>query len=332
MEKKPSLYQADCGPDNTVAWSNKRWKAAHNLIGLVYWDRVWIFQEIVLASKATLVCGSRKLDWKIVEYAGSRLGYLRINIRNTGMKRPSFLSKWAWSVISSDIYINWESLLFITNAKYPSLLEDEELGEKGPKWHISLYGLSLRATDPKDYIFGLLGVNPIKIKPNYNEKTSVRDVYLDYVLAWLDDWRTDACGSICELFFLVWSGSAFSRKNSTLSSWTPSFPGFSGLHGLSAIDSGAASHGVLGQEIPSCSIEGSTLFASSLRPETVTVAEETISEGFQVESISNFFRTWFFVGLVILLVYQPCRLCSGYLSELCVLKMRPWVFQRLKSL
>jgi hypothetical protein len=67
MEKIPSLCQADCGPDHTVAWSNKRWKAAHNLMGLEYWDRVWIFQEIVLASKATLVCGSRKLDWKIVE-------------------------------------------------------------------------------------------------------------------------------------------------------------------------------------------------------------------------------------------------------------------------
>jgi hypothetical protein len=195
------------------------------------------------------------------------------------MKRPSFLSKWAWSVISSDIYINWVSLLSVTSAKYPSLLEDEELGEKGPKWHISLYGLSLRATDPKDHIFGLLGVAQIKIKPNYNEKTSVRDVYLDYFLVWLDDWRTDACRSICELFFLVWSGSAFSRKNSTLSSWTPSFPGLSGLHGLSAIDSGTASHGVFGQEIPSCSIEGSTLFASGLRLETVTVAEETISEG-----------------------------------------------------
>jgi hypothetical protein len=32
----------------------------------VYWRRQWVIQEVVLASKASVICGDKTLDWRII--------------------------------------------------------------------------------------------------------------------------------------------------------------------------------------------------------------------------------------------------------------------------
>ena len=48
-------------------------------------------------------------------------------------------------------------------------------------WRISTLGGFLQATDPRDHIYGLLGISKLPIKPNYTSTKSVKDVYAEYV-------------------------------------------------------------------------------------------------------------------------------------------------------
>jgi hypothetical protein len=43
-------------------------------------------------------------------------------------------------------------------------------------WIISKLGKDLRATDPKDHIYGLLALTKIEIVPDYKETTTLSDV------------------------------------------------------------------------------------------------------------------------------------------------------------
>ncbi|KAH6667725.1 heterokaryon incompatibility protein-domain-containing protein [Halenospora varia] len=52
------------------------WKPISRLCARVYWTRVWIIQEVQLATKATLYCGNDAIDWEIF----SRVLYSAVNI------------------------------------------------------------------------------------------------------------------------------------------------------------------------------------------------------------------------------------------------------------
>lgn len=51
---------------------------------------------------------------------------------------------------------------------------------------LSMLGKNLRATDPKDHIYGLLALTKISIVPDYKETTTLSDVLCQYVTARLE--------------------------------------------------------------------------------------------------------------------------------------------------
>ena len=51
---------------------------------------------------------------------------------------------------------------------------------------LSVSAGDLEATDPKDHIYGLLGITGIPIKPDYSTDKSVADVYVEYVVGFLE--------------------------------------------------------------------------------------------------------------------------------------------------
>ncbi|KAF9875122.1 hypothetical protein CkaCkLH20_07388 [Colletotrichum karsti] len=102
-------------------------------------------------------------------------------------------------------------------------------GKSGHIWlewyFVLMHSMKMEATDPKDLVYGLLGVSQLDIKPNYRRDVSVGDVYTEYVSRWLADPRSRSSEVSEPLEFLNDSGSAVAAPG--FPSWVPNFEAFS---------------------------------------------------------------------------------------------------------
>jgi hypothetical protein len=193
----PILCQVDddCGPaDSSPADSaiqmNRRWAAVDFVLKLPYWERIWIFQEAVLASRLLLVCPSRALDFNTVSDAGR--GMCRIR-ESWSDEKPSFVPIELWPIFMLPI-LRWSRVMtidYIKDLLYDPRSPDENPGRMSLAFDpLTANALSdvmtgLKATNPKDYIYVMLGLNGMHIVPDYRTSTPVYVVYVDYVRAWV---------------------------------------------------------------------------------------------------------------------------------------------------
>jgi hypothetical protein len=95
--------------------------------------------------------------------------------------------------------------------------------------HAALY----RATDPKDYIYGMTGVTGYQVKPDYSRKTTVAEVYQRFTEACIITTRKARDkGSLTAgsdfLWFFGLAGMGFEWRNTPdLPTWVPDFAGAS---------------------------------------------------------------------------------------------------------
>jgi hypothetical protein len=226
LKRERSLCQDDNHDLPSLEISrNHRWESLRHLFDLPYWDRVWIFQEIVLAHRLICVCPSKRLDAQIL----NDVTYLMVKMRNIVQKdslaRPSFLSKACWSAITHP-FINWVVIERI------DVISDRLMGPSGyiggpassiAAIQLSEFGRCFRATDPKDHIYGLLGLTHMSIIPDYQQEKSVADVYCDYVACCLESFPENGNPETDELFFLIYAGRV-SEEDLGLPSWAPNYP------------------------------------------------------------------------------------------------------------
>ena len=128
-----------------------------------YWTRVWIIQELAAASKITIFCGCYKLSWETLER----------------FSRPTFTAG-IDGTDSDELKARFQNLLQFRidrlSIKPVRLLE---------ALYRSRYALS---TDPKDKIYGLLGLthdgDVFIPEPNYSQ--SVEETYTDFSKALIE--------------------------------------------------------------------------------------------------------------------------------------------------
>lgn len=168
-----------------------------------YWGRIWMFQEVVLATDAVVHCGSHEAPWN------------------------SF--KWLYQVTSDNSC--WEEF----ESEHQWIRE-----MRRAVFRISLFSISreaaqdvnavltptrqLQATDPRDKVYGLMGVCgelTKDIKVDY--AAPIRDVYADFARS-----RIEAEG---ELSTLLTAGSWAPRNGEpiNLPSWVPDLRGTAGV-------------------------------------------------------------------------------------------------------
>jgi hypothetical protein len=116
----------------------KQWKAIGNLWDQEYWKRVWIIQEVVVASEILVCYGRRTIAWEKF----SKLIQQLVDLSDTGELR-GYISMFCFSG--------------------PAMLDRlrRQRQDKGQGWPLAaLLGLCLDAqsTDPRDKIYGLLGM------------------------------------------------------------------------------------------------------------------------------------------------------------------------------
>ena len=142
---------------------------------------MWVAQEVALASKATLFCGSMSLDCKIIELIFGRLKkYLQLIMQSVNMMgTESTTRKLFRHAVEATGY-----LAFIDDLKRFLLHEPESM----------LYPMLMAAyhrdsTNPRDLVFALLGLlrknshGDDRIKPDYH--MSAEEVYIKVTVHFL---------------------------------------------------------------------------------------------------------------------------------------------------
>jgi hypothetical protein len=83
----------------------------------------------------------------------------------------------------------------------------------------------LRATNPKDHIYGLLGITGISITPDYSDAKLVSDVYCEYIVFFLDGTRNKTLDTEAyPLVFLSIAGIGLYNCQPGFPTWVPNLP------------------------------------------------------------------------------------------------------------
>ncbi|KAJ4201510.1 hypothetical protein NW767_006598 [Fusarium falciforme] len=268
------------------SWINTRWEAMYEFTRLGYWHRTWVFQEIVLAKRVRAICGRKALEWHKIAEVAEQASELNLALQTRGMMKPEFLSGPAWVALATHHSPPW--ILLQTYAETGRMEATRDTARHEPDWYLSvLGGRRLLATDPKDHIYGLLGVTRLPIIPDYSEKTSVASLYCDYVAKWLKAWR-DGDMDFEELDFITFSGFSTAQKDLEMPSWAPNYPSASGSGGADGrlICRGSASEQVFPKDTEDASVIGMSLFVSGVELDIITQTEDCDYEG--AFSVPNF--------------------------------------------
>ncbi|KAK8081005.1 HET-domain-containing protein [Apiospora hydei] len=129
-----------------------------NLLRRPYWQRMWMFQEIVLAKKAVVHCGPYNISWE--------------NMRELD-KISGDPEVWFQAQVSCDWILELRRALFDLAHFFVSEAEAQDFR------NVLEPTRRLQCTNPRDKLFALIGVcNNIPIRAEYSR--SVRDIYTDF--------------------------------------------------------------------------------------------------------------------------------------------------------
>ncbi|KAJ3459525.1 hypothetical protein MRS44_015598 [Fusarium solani] len=198
------------------------WQAIASLVLERYWKRVWVFQEVALAHRLLLLSsGDTTLGWEDVRLVTVSISRLTFEGNIMGQRLPDFISHQAWRLIEEVNRKNVFKLVEI--GKRRMKLPSQELGNY-TGWMTSSFASHLEATDPRDYIYGLLGVTRIPISPDYRPEKPLSELFVEYVAGWLNATRGETVDIFGPLSFLSIAGIGLFSPSDTLPSWVPNYP------------------------------------------------------------------------------------------------------------
>ncbi|KAK8102403.1 hypothetical protein PG984_015549 [Apiospora sp. TS-2023a] len=206
---------------------NPTWRAIWNLIRLPYWERVWIVQEVVLPKAVLLICDDVSLDMEILDDCVSilRLGRSAKNWSSfedhQHLKVPNGWCKNCWVSAAK----KFDSI--IQTRQQVAKARMETIDTRGMAMHVYSNFRRLKATDPKDLVYGLLGLSKLPIEVNYNK--TLDQVYADYVRYWIESTNHPsprqesytAETMLQRYHFLLYAGLCAWSHNGSVPSWVP---------------------------------------------------------------------------------------------------------------
>jgi hypothetical protein len=203
--------------------TNKLWSSLDALCALAYWERVWIVQEVVLAKSLLLTCPHRSVPFAVVYIFDYLLDYTRKAIINGSVRRPVFIHEDSAAFRFIGATLHWGSISTL------SFLRKLVRQWSGERWYIFKAAMRFRAANPRDLVYGLLGVTKAKIIPDYSPSKALSEVLIDYVGAWLQakhNGRDTSDPSDEELFFLEYTAEVQTNESKDVVSWVPHYHAF----------------------------------------------------------------------------------------------------------
>ncbi|SCV44397.1 related to heterokaryon incompatibility protein (het-6OR allele) [Fusarium fujikuroi] len=147
-------------------------QAMYRMLKLKYWERAWVFQELVLSRRVVVIHQLLSIDLKLLLDAQSCIDIIK---EMASGPETDEADQYFW-------YIYWQRFLTLRQVEwarvcvYEAAKADESI-IRSMRSFLLLVGGMYRAKDPKDHVYALLGLTTLYIEPDYTSKTTVASVY-----------------------------------------------------------------------------------------------------------------------------------------------------------
>ena len=160
---RPELHDDGASDSPPAAWSSFR-----ELTRPPYWERVWVLQERVLSKSFT--SSLFRVGGDLATLVDLLLFFHLIVLLDREGRRPPQIGRYAWKANASPFHMP---------IVHP-VLRLRDIGEMGRAYpEFVVWAASFcRASDPRDMVYGALGVLNMRLRPDYSK--SVREVYLEW--------------------------------------------------------------------------------------------------------------------------------------------------------
>ncbi|KAI3332202.1 HET-domain-containing protein [Xylariaceae sp. AK1471] len=192
-------------------------EASWNLSNLIklpelpYWNRAWILQENTLACNLFYISPYYMIEQRSLINVYAFISEISSELTKRRTPRPKFIP-------DNQYLLRFEIAKRLFLAKATTTTPNKSLKHD---LVLSQLGGTLQATDPKDHIYGLLGLHSLQVKIDYSDAKQVKDVYINYCHAVID--VIQRIGSR-DLFFLLDSGIGLFHNKFDFPSWAPNYP------------------------------------------------------------------------------------------------------------
>ena len=188
---KAEQHWGDTSQD--LPYDQRDFLAIYHLFGRSWFERLWIRQEVHLASSALLTCGSKTIPWDDFRRAVYCICF-----------KHSAARQILGDLVSGYVKRRYQVLHLCRSIAFNISFETLRFNLRGIKW-----------TDPRDAIYATLNVlqtpyQRLDISPDYTKKTS--DVYTDVAVQLLDRLHTLSFLNSCELE---------GRSQTSMPTWVP---------------------------------------------------------------------------------------------------------------
>ena len=229
MQKYPGLTEADVGLPEDQFDANKSWKLLREFLYMQYWRRAWVFQEVVLAKELLFFSETQTLNPEALFATLSWFKAMKELAKNEDARRPHWLIPSIWNFVTYDNLLGWKAVLRMEWAR------SADRKTRFFKLLLACSGNDLRATDPRDLIYGTMGLTKMDLEPDYSPASSLAELYVTFMAWWFEqvtawqaedpDWTLDHLDLLGEAGIgQVDEGGENMDLARSIPSWVPNFP------------------------------------------------------------------------------------------------------------
>ena len=203
--------------DPRIQFLLSRSESVIDFSSLAYWHRVWIVQEIVVTrpERNIIVFGDEMMSFRDVQvFRNTWLAFLKeLQLNREWESALSRAPGWDLASDSWTQYLQRMEESLVVWSYYGFMGGQRDLLASEESLFCIILATAYKASDPRDSVFGLLGViSSPKLEPDYNKR--VEDIYTEWFTTVLEDWK-----NFQPLYFSGITNTSNSEK--LLSSWVP---------------------------------------------------------------------------------------------------------------
>lgn len=190
----------ECSPEEAVArvlQDDQGARALTEVLHRSYWDRMWMFQEIVLAGRVTVHCGTHEVPWTYFKWMNTLSGYIEL---------------WSYAQVQHSWVLELRKALFRISLFGIPREEAQDINA------VVTQTRDLHCQDPRDKLYALVGVcEPLNRMLKVDYSAPARDVYTSFTRS-----QIEADG---ELHMMLTAGmrNLADGEDLGLPSWVPDF-------------------------------------------------------------------------------------------------------------